>query len=153
MYKRQVISNAEILGVMTAIKAYNPDTPVCGGAISGVLNMATISVNYSAPEAILMDLGLAQLYRRFYKLNCGVGAGYIDAKYPSTQSGIDSVFKTLCSVFGGNITYPAGLLDAGKMFCPEQAMIDIEIAKSINKFMNGIETVSYTHLDVYKRQV
>ena len=57
-----VIANAEILGVMAAIKALDPEVPTGGGVLGGVLDMKTAVPSYAAPEACLIDAGMVSLY-------------------------------------------------------------------------------------------
>jgi len=140
-----VIANAEILGVLTAIKAFSPKTPVGAGIISGILDMATASVSYAAPEACMVDVGILQLYRYFYGLDMlSVGVGYTDAKYPGIQAGIEKAIKMMASASIGKVKYDIGLLNRGSIFSPEQAMIDLEMGKHIQKFFRGFKVSEET---------
>jgi len=140
LYSAIIIGNCEILGTSAAIKAVYPDASIIGGIISGSTDMATGTANFATPEATLQDLALAELHERFYGFNFGMG-GYMDAKYPCVQNAIEKEFKYFILALSGRFTYPVGLVNWGKCFSPEQALIDIQILKNIHKFLEGI-TVS-----------
>ena len=80
-----IIGNAEIIGVITAIQAVCREAPVGGGSISGIMDMQTGAVSFSAPEAILQDIAIAEVHQKLYGLNYLIGSGYTDAKYPNSQ--------------------------------------------------------------------
>lgn len=134
-----VIANAEILGTMTAIKLIFPEAAVAGGVITGILDMSTGSASFAAPEAILQDLGIAELYEKLYGLDLGIGTGYIDAKLPGAQASAEKELKFIASALSGRVNYPVGLLDGGRTFSGEQALIDLEIARYIHQFLNGVD--------------
>ena len=129
-----VIGNAEILGTMVAIRAYRPGAPVSGGVISGILDMATGGASFAAPEAILQDVGFSQLWAEHYGLGCAIGTGYIDAKLPGVQAGMEKTLKIVAATREGHANYPVGILEGGKTFCPEQAMVDLEIARYVRAY-------------------
>jgi len=136
-----VVGNAEILGAMAAIRAFKPGAPVSAGVISGILDMATGSASFSAPEAILQDLGFSRLWTELYGLGCAIGTGYIDAKCPGVQAGIEKELKIMAAAGEGHCNHPVGILDRGKTFCPEQAMLDLEVARYVTEYLApaGIE--------------
>lgn len=134
-----VIANAEVLGVMAAIKAVIPDASVGGGVISGIMDMATMKVSFAAPEAILQDVGIAELQDKLYGFDFGIGTGYIDAKCPGIQAGIEKEAKILASTFAGRVNYPVGILDGGKTFSPEEALIELEIANFVHQWLREME--------------
>lgn len=134
-----VLGTAEILGIWTAIKALAPDAPVQAQVVSGVMDMRIGRAVFAAPEAVLIDLGIAQLFDRKYGLKCDTGASWIDAKFPGEQAGLERAFKLASYALGGSINYPVGALAGNTVFSPEQAMIDIEMGYSLNRLLNGFE--------------
>ena len=58
---------------------------VGGGSITGVLDMRTSVVSFSAPEAILQDIAVAEVHEHLYGLDFLISTGYTDAKYPNPQ--------------------------------------------------------------------
>lgn len=135
-----VMANAEILGVMTCIHAAVPEAITGGGVITGVMDMATGAVSFSAPESLMQDAGIAQLYDRFYGQDLAIGTGYTDAKYPGVQSLAEKTHKMLSAAGLGRFNFPVGLLVGGKRFCAEQAVLDLEIAESIKRCSGNIDT-------------
>jgi trimethylamine--corrinoid protein Co-methyltransferase len=133
-----VIGVAEILGVWTAAKAVREDTPVEARIVSGVLNPKNGAACFSAPEAVLIDLAVAQLFRERYGNRCGTGVGLIDAPVPGALSIFERTLKASCTSLAGEPQFPVGILNGGVVFSPEQVLIDLDIARSQRAFMNGV---------------
>jgi trimethylamine--corrinoid protein Co-methyltransferase len=133
-----VMCNAEVLGVATAIRCAVPDAWVAGGVISGVLDMSSGGASFAAPEAILQDLGIAELHERRYGFDFAIGTGYTDAKYPGVQSIMEKLAKYWAAYRSGRVNYPVGLVNGGKAFSPEQALLDLEAANWIHQLGKGI---------------
>ena len=127
-----VVGNAEILGVMAAVKAVYPEAVVGGGTISGIMDMQTSVASFSAPEAILQDIAIAEVHEHLYGLNYLIGTGYTDAKYPNSQLLAEKTAKFLFTYLSGRYTYPVGLLNAGALFSAEQALVDLELCRYIH---------------------
>jgi trimethylamine---corrinoid protein Co-methyltransferase len=132
------IGNAEILGTFTAVRAACPTANMVGGVISGVIDMRSGAAVFGAPEAVLQDVALAELHERLYGFDFGVG-GYIDAKYPGPQIVMEVLgrFSILARINRYNV--PVGLLNGGKRFSAEQAMLGIEIERWILESGKGVE--------------
>jgi trimethylamine--corrinoid protein Co-methyltransferase len=127
-----IVGNAEILGVITAIQSVHPDSPVGGGTITGVMDMQTSVTSFSAPEAILQDLAIAEVHTKRYCFDYLIGTGYTDAKYPNSQVLVEKTMKYLLTFLSGRYTYPLGLLNGGSIFSGEQALVDLEICRYIH---------------------
>lgn len=134
-----MLCNAEILGVATALRCACPTAWIAGGIISGVIDMKTGAACFAAPEAILQDLAVAELYERYYGFDFAIGTGYTDAKYPGTQSVMEKLARFWASYRSGRVNYPVGLVNQGKAFSPEQALLDIETARYIHEFEKGLK--------------
>jgi trimethylamine:corrinoid methyltransferase-like protein len=101
-----IVCNAEILGAITAVKAFHPEALVGGGAISGLLDMKTGVVSFSAPEAILQDIAVAEVHQRRYGFDFLIGSGYTDAKVPNSQVLAEKLSKFLFTYLSGRSSYP-----------------------------------------------
>ena len=134
------LCNAEVLGVATAVRCACPEAWVAGGVISGIMDMSSGGASFSAPEALLQDLGIAELHERRYGFDFAIG-GYTDAKYPGVQSVVEKLARFWAAYRSGRVNYPVGLLKSGKAFCAEQALLDLEVAQWVHQFGKGI-TVS-----------
>jgi trimethylamine--corrinoid protein Co-methyltransferase len=132
-----VVCNAEILGVLTAIRSLCPDALVGGGSITGVLDMQTSVVTFSAPEAILQDIAVAEVHEHLYGFDYLIGSGYTDAKYPNPQLLAEKTMKLLLTFLSGRHTYPLGLINSGAVFSAEQALVDLEICRYIHSHFGG----------------
>jgi trimethylamine---corrinoid protein Co-methyltransferase len=144
--------NAEILGVATAVRAACPTAWVGGGVISGVVDMSSGGASFSAPEAILQDMGIAELHERRYGFDFAIG-GYTDAKYPGVQSVVEKLARFWPAFRSERTNYPVGLVKSGKAFSPEQALLDLEVAQFVHQFGKGIEVSPETLcLDLVRQQ-
>ncbi|MBI2441260.1 MAG: trimethylamine methyltransferase family protein [Lentisphaerae bacterium] len=139
-----VMANAEILGVLACLHAAVPEAIVGGGVISGVMDMATGAASFSAPEVLLQDAGLAQLYDTFYGQDLAIGTGYIDAKYPGAQASAEKALKMEMAARQGRYNFPVGLLAGGKRFSPVQALIDLELAEYIRRLTANLDISAET---------
>jgi trimethylamine--corrinoid protein Co-methyltransferase len=127
-----IVGNAEILGAMTAIASVQPGALVGGGMISGLLDMGTGAVSFSAPEATFQDVALAEVHQRLYGMNFLIGSGYTDAKYPGSQVLAEKTMKFLIARLSGRTSHPVGLINGGSAFSGEQALVDLEICRAIH---------------------
>lgn len=134
-----VMGNAEILGVMTCIHAVVPDAIIAGGIISGIMDMSSATACFAAPEVMLQDAGLAQLYDQLYGQDLAIGTGYIDAKYPGGQAMAEKTLKIQVAAQQGRFNVPVGLLAGGKRFCPVEAVLELEIAEYIRRLYVGLD--------------
>jgi len=133
-----IIGTAEILGVWTMAKAVREDTPVEAAVVSGSLNPKTGAVCFSAPEAVLQDLAVAQLFRERYGIRCGTGPGIIDAPVPGSLSIYERTLKSLTAALAGEPMFNVGILGGGVVFSPEQLIIDLDIARAYHTLCRGI---------------
>ncbi len=132
-----IMANAEVLGVITAVKAVHPEALAGGGSISGVLDMATGVVSFSSPEAILQDIAVAEVHERLYGFDYLIGTGYTDARYPNPQVLAEKLMKFLLSFLSRRCSYPVGLLEAGAVFSDLQALVDLELCRYIHAHFGG----------------
>jgi trimethylamine---corrinoid protein Co-methyltransferase len=130
-----VAAVAEILGVWTAAKAVNAETPVECAVVSGVMKPETGDVCFSAPEAIAIDLAAAQFFRSL-GLRCGTGVGLIDAPAPGLAAVFERTLKSTLAAMCGESTYVIGILAGGNIFSPEQMMLDLDIGAGHHQFLN-----------------
>jgi trimethylamine--corrinoid protein Co-methyltransferase len=127
------MANAEILGVLASIHAAVPEAMAGAGVITGILDMGSASASFASPEAVLQDAGIAQLYDEYYRQDLAIGTGYTDAKYPGVQAMLEKTYKMSAAAMQGRFNFPVGLLAGGKRFCPEQSVLDLEIAVMLKK--------------------
>ncbi len=136
-----IVANAEILGVTTAIQSVCPEALVGAGVISGVMDMRAGTASFSAPEAVLQDIALAEVYSGLYGMDCLIGTGYTDAELPGSRATAEKMQKFLLGFLAGHTTYPVGLLRAGSVFSPEQALVDLELCRVIHdQFASRLDT-------------
>jgi len=134
-----IICNAEILGAFAALKAVVPEARCVGGVISGSMDMKTGLASFGAAEAVLQDLGIAEVHEKLYGFDFGLGSGYYDGKYPGTQHSMEKTLKYFTAAATGKVNFPVGLINSGKCFSGEQAVIDIENLHLIDRFLEGFK--------------
>ncbi len=122
------LCNAEVLGTGKAERSTCESACVAGGVISGILDMGSGAACFAASEAILQDLGIAEVHEHLYGFDFAIGTGYTDAKYPGIQSVMEKMAKYWAAYQSGRVNYPLGLVSGGKAFSPEQALLDLETA-------------------------
>jgi trimethylamine:corrinoid methyltransferase-like protein len=129
-----MVGAAEILGVWSAVKAFDAEVPVECSIVSGVLEPRTGGACFSGPEPAWIDAAVAQLFRRRYGLRCGPGVGFIDAPIPGTAAAFERTLKASLLAGCGEFAYPVGILAAGNIFSPEQVLIDMDLASGLFHF-------------------
>jgi len=136
-----VIGAADILAGWAAAFALDPELPMSGGICSGSVDMATGTVSFCSPEAMIQDLGCVELFRRRFGGQVGVAGGsdYTNAKFPGYQAGFEKAFEalTIAAYTGSHPHLGAGLLDSGKTFSPLQLLIDRELQGFLWRFAAG----------------
>ena len=92
-------------------------------------------IGYCHPEVLWQDLVAAQLFEQEYGQDFGLGTGFTDASFPGTQSVAEKSLRFWVSAMSGRTSCPVGILSHGKRFSPEQAMLDLEIARYIDRYL------------------
>lgn len=134
-----LIANAEILGMITALDAVSSESAQEHIMLSGILDMRSGGANFATPDAVLQDAGMAQLYTTFYDIPLLAPTDYIDAEYPSYQSGYERAMKIAVTTLA-NCAYPSvGQLGAGLICSPAQACLDMEAFDWTAHLLKGIE--------------
>lgn len=138
-----IVGACEILGGWAALKSIKPDAVLRGSVCSGVLDMRTGKPSFSAPEAMLQDIGVCELFRRLYGGHVTVAGGsdYTDAKLPGLQAAYEKTFKAMAiaAFTGTHVRMGQGLLDSGKLFSPLQLLMDQDLGEGLWKFSRGIK--------------
>ena len=140
---------AEILGGWVIGKSVNDEIPLGGIICSGSLDMKTTKVSFSSPEAILQDLGVIQMFDTLYGGGVESATNYVSAKLPGFQAAWEKLYKrfTLGLATGRPNIYGAGTVDAGAVFSPTQAMIDLELNAALWNYSKGIQ-IDAEHLAI-----
>jgi trimethylamine--corrinoid protein Co-methyltransferase len=135
------LANAEILGVWTAAKAVNPEVKCSYVSYPGSLDMRSGDLVYGTPDVLLESTGIQELCRYFYNdVRHGLGSLYIDAKLPSSQVAIERSLYYFCGAASGIRSLGHfGFLSQGQVISPEQALIDLETAKWVERYFQGFE--------------
>ena len=140
-----VVGVAETMGAWFAGWVLNEDVSLQAIPCSGVMDMQTTRALFSAPEAVLIDVGLYQVFERVLGVRLGMLADYCDAKVPGIQAMNDKVFKALAYAWvTGQLNFHRGTLEAGKAFSPTQMVIDMEINRELSQLARGMDVTDET---------
>ena len=138
-----VISAAEMLGGWLTIKSLVPDAEFGGGACNGIVDMRRGVATFNAPEALLADLGVVELFARRYGggVTVAAGADYIDARLPGLQAAYERTLRAMAiAAFTGGPFWMggSGTLDEGKLFSPVQFILERELGEGMWRLGQGI---------------
>lgn len=106
--------------------------------------------SFADPHTLLWDYGSiirgqwlaarVQLISEFYGCPSGVHGAKTNSCFVDVQTGIDKATTTLMPVLAGAIGIgTCGHLENALTFCPEQLVLDAEIAGSVRHMLRGIE--------------
>jgi trimethylamine--corrinoid protein Co-methyltransferase len=144
-----VVASAEALGAALAVKALAPDATFSFAPCNGIIDMRKGTASFNAPEALLADLGMCELFNRRYGGGATVAAlaDYVDGALPSIQVAYERTYRAMAiAAFVGEHFYLGGqgTLDAGQVFSPVQFILERDMAGGIWRFGQGIEVSDET---------
>ena len=138
-----VLSAAELIGAWLAIRALQPEASFNGGVCNGIIDMRRGTALFNAPEALLADLGVVELFERRYGGGVGVAAGadYIDARVPGWQAAHERTYRAMAiAAFAGGAFHMGGTgtLEGGKIFSPVQFILERDMGEGLWRLGQGI---------------
>jgi trimethylamine--corrinoid protein Co-methyltransferase len=144
-----VLSAAEALGAMLTIRGLAPDATFSIAPCNGLIDMRKGTASFNAPEALLSDLGVVELFNRRYGGHAVVAAGadYIDAALPGIQAAHERTYRAMAiAAFTGEHFRMGGqgTLDAGQVFSPEQFILERDMGDGLWQLGLGIEVSEET---------
>jgi len=150
-----VVTAAELLGVWTAIKAMRADAPLRGSVAAGSVDMRTGNATYCSPEAMLLNFGTIEFFRRLCGVRIGLAGAsdYTDAKLPGLAAAMEKAFKAMTVAAFTGVQPPAGqgMLESGKTLSPEQLLIEREVTQHIRQLAKPLrvdpETLAQDTID------
>jgi trimethylamine--corrinoid protein Co-methyltransferase len=129
------VTAAEILGVWAGYRALAEAVPLGAGIAAGAVDMKTANVSFCSPAAMLLNVGVAEFFRRLCGKAIGIaGAGdYCDGKNPGLRTALEKAHKTMtvAAFTGRHGAVGEGMLDSGKVFSPEQLLIERDLSESL----------------------
>jgi len=139
-----VTSACEILGGWIIINALDSYANLVGAVCNGILDPRIGIVSFNAPEAILQNIGVVELFDKLYGGHVYNAAGndYIDAKVPGFKAIYERVYRAFAHAsFTGRDFYlgGSGALDGGNIFSPLQFLMEEDIGDGLWKFTQGIQ--------------
>jgi len=106
-----VLMNAEVLAGMVMGQLKRKGSPFIMGGVITIMDMASTTVCYGAPEMSLLLAGCGDL-AHYYRLPTFGTAGCSDSKLPDQQAAIEATFSCVINALGGlNLIHDPGFLE------------------------------------------
>jgi trimethylamine--corrinoid protein Co-methyltransferase len=134
-----VLANAEALCGVAIAQLLEPGRPVVFNlGFSHTFDMKTVETLTGAPEGGLMGAAASEI-AHFHGLPSASWMS-TESKTPDAQAAYEKTLLGLLHALGGvNLIWGIGNLESTLTLCPEQAVIDDEIAAGILRAWRGIE--------------
>ena len=132
---------AEILGLMTCVAACDPEKLASGPLkLSGTMDMRTGKALFSSPGAIRQNVLVSEMFRRVHDVSVSSNyPWYTDAIEPGLQCALERQAKQVFyTAHSGQPVFHVGDLDGGSVFSPEQAVIDLDVSRSVWEMMKPL---------------
>jgi len=130
-----VVTVAEMLGCWVAMYAMRPEAHFRSGIAAGSLDMRVGNATYSSPEAMQLNFGVIEFFRRLCGKRIGLAGAsdYCDAKFPGVAAAYEKAFKamTVAAFTGVQPPVGSGMLESGKTLCPEQLILEREATQHV----------------------
>ena len=133
-----VVAAAEMIGSLTIINLLCPEVNLAGVISVGILNMKNASVSCINSRATLANMAVLDFFHRQIGCEIDILTCYRETNQPGIQASMEfgSLMERFYSVYGEPYV-DIGSLANGNLFCPVQAVLDIEILKRIREFYAG----------------
>jgi len=148
-----LIAATEILGMALILDmvndVYGIDNPnkITGYCVSGILDMGSLQGVFSAPESVLQDMMVHDMFAERYRAKIQFNPDYTDAKLPGMQCVLERVMKYSACAYAGSTEYIEGYSIGNLLTCtvhsPTQMMIDLELGRALHHFFCHKQTVSF----------
>jgi trimethylamine--corrinoid protein Co-methyltransferase len=125
-----ILTNAEIIGTLCAIKSICPEALVLGGVMPAVTDMRNGEISYDNPLAVKVDMAMAAMYDNFYEFDFGLGIYCSDAKFLGAEIILQRNIQLAATVLSGRMNPPIGLYDKGMVFSPELVLLEMDMLKN-----------------------
>jgi trimethylamine:corrinoid methyltransferase-like protein len=97
--------------------------------------MRTMTACFGTPEALMINVSVANQIRRRYGIGVWACTTYVDAKTPGLQAAYQKMCALLTAPLGGNRAIGTdGLLSAGQDYSPVQQILENDMQKGVDRF-------------------
>ncbi len=142
------VTAAEILGSWAGFRALSESVGLSAGIAAGAVDMRTGNVSFCSPEAMLLNLGVIEFFRRLCGKTMGVAGAsdYCDAKSPGLRAAWEKAHKamTVAAFTGRHTAVGEGMLDSGKILSPEQLLIERDVSTGVRRLFAPIAVTEHT---------
>lgn len=136
--------NAEALTGLVIAQLKREGTPVIYGGCALLMDMATTSPSYAAPEFMLSVAAWAEL-AHYYGLPVWGYAGCSDSKVFDGQAALEAAMNTLVATLSGqNLVHDVGYIESGITGSFEQLVTSNEVIGMAKRITKGIEITEQT---------
>ncbi len=140
-----VQSLAETLFAVVLAYLKKPGMPLIMGGVTTVMDMATTSFSYGAPELSLASAANTDI-SRWIGLPMFSTGGCSDAKVLDEQAAVEMTTSLLYALLSGaNLVHDVGYLDCGTLATAEALVLNQELIGMVRQFGKGINT-DWDHL-------
>ncbi len=146
-----VLTNTEILGLLTMLQCMKKGLPLCYGATPTSMDLRKGLCLFGTPEAFTLNAAAASM-ARYYSLPSYITGGKNDALDRDIQSGVErSMSRLLTALAGSTSLSGAGLMEGGMVVDIPTLILDDEIMDSILRIVGGVQTdVTSLSVDLIK---
>jgi len=135
-----VQSLAETLLAVALCHLAKPGMPLIMGGVTTVMDMATSSYSYGAPELSLVSAANTDI-SRWLGLPMFSTGGCTDAKVLDEQAATEMTTSLLyAQLSGANLIHDVGYMDCGTLATPEALVLCQELVGMVRAFGRGINT-------------
>jgi len=132
--------NAEILAGITIVQTLRPGTPICYGGIPHIMDVATATCSFGAPEQALLALAMNDI-GNFYGFPVYINVGLSDSLSFDPQSGWEKGITLILGMLHGATTFGhMGIVGSDQGASIEQLILDDELIGYCKRICRGITT-------------
>jgi len=138
---------AEFVANWMAGRAIQPDCDLTAGVLMSTMDMHSGETSYSAVDAMVRNFATREFVRRWTGITIGVcGPSYNAAKAPGLYATLEKAYvaMTAAAFTGSHPGVVSGHLDGGLAICPEQFVLDIELAETLEHLAGAVEVTDET---------
>ena len=128
---------AEFVSLWICARALNPEIPLTGTLLSGVMDMKSGALSFSGFDVAITGISVCELIRKWFGVLATPGFGeWTQSKLPGVYTALEKAYQAMiyAAFTGFHPCLGFGQIDSGLSISPVQLLLDREIAKGL-KFL------------------
>jgi len=146
----EILGMALVLDMVNDVYGIENENKITGFVVSGILDMGSLQGVFSAPESVLQDMMVHDMFAQRYGAKLQFNPDYTDAKLPGMQCVLERVMKYSACAYAGSTEYIEGYSIGNLLTCTvhssTQMMIDLELGRALHHFFCHKQQVSIADL-------